>query len=238
MRPSRCTNVPSPTASGGALGDTHPSTLASRNNLPDAYQAAGRLDEAIALYERTLADRERVLGDTHPSTLTSRNNLALAYQQAGRSRAVAQLTLDPPPPEAVLRSTDHRVVLFKEEIIEALRTVRPGAKLTRLQRAGDQVVDVLMTEPMGKGQGDAEIVVGVEIKLARKRLNTDTVRRAVQQSHTRELQGLVVVSSRGFTRGAKEAMRNEPVQLVEWSGKSDNPVLGEAFVVFMGPVRH
>jgi transposase len=66
------------------LGDTHPDTLASRGNLASAYQAAGRLAEAIPLYERTLADRERLLGDTHPSTLLSRNNLAAAYQAAGR----------------------------------------------------------------------------------------------------------------------------------------------------------
>jgi hypothetical protein len=52
---------------------------------PDALlQEAGRLAEAIPLYLRTLADRERVLGDTHPDTLTSRNNLAHAYQEAGR----------------------------------------------------------------------------------------------------------------------------------------------------------
>ena len=66
------------------LGDTHPYTLTSRNNLAAAYDSAGRLDEAIPLYERTLADRERVLGDTHPDTLTSRNNLAHAYRAAGR----------------------------------------------------------------------------------------------------------------------------------------------------------
>ena len=42
-----------------------------------AYRAAGRLDEAIPLFERTLADSERVLGVTHPDTLASRNNLAL-----------------------------------------------------------------------------------------------------------------------------------------------------------------
>jgi tetratricopeptide (TPR) repeat protein len=65
------------------LGDTHPDTLTSRNNLA-AYRAAGRLAEALPLYERTLADSEQILGDTHPSTLTSRNNLANAYQAAGR----------------------------------------------------------------------------------------------------------------------------------------------------------
>jgi len=65
------------------LGDTHPDTLTCRNNLAYAYRMAGRLDEAIALYRRTLADRERVLGDTHPDTSISRINLA-AYQMAGR----------------------------------------------------------------------------------------------------------------------------------------------------------
>jgi hypothetical protein len=68
------------------LGATHPSTLTSRSNLADAYQAAGRLEEAIPLLEWTLADRERALGDTHPDTLTSRNNLASAYQATRRRR--------------------------------------------------------------------------------------------------------------------------------------------------------
>ena len=57
----------------------------SRNNLADAYRAAGRAAEAIPLLERTLADRERVLGPDHPDTLTSRNNLAYAYVAAGRA---------------------------------------------------------------------------------------------------------------------------------------------------------
>ncbi|MFC8521188.1 tetratricopeptide repeat protein, partial [Streptomyces sp. NPDC057257] len=65
------------------LGDTHPSTLTSRNNLAYAYRSAGDLGRAIPLYETTLTQREQVLGDTHPSTLNSRNNLAAAYQSAG-----------------------------------------------------------------------------------------------------------------------------------------------------------
>jgi tetratricopeptide (TPR) repeat protein len=60
------------------FGSIHPYTLTFRNNLAVAYQAAGRLAEAIPLYERTLADRERVFGPEHPDTLTSRNNLAYA----------------------------------------------------------------------------------------------------------------------------------------------------------------
>jgi tetratricopeptide (TPR) repeat protein len=67
------------------LGPDHPDTLAARNNLANAYWAAGRTAEALTLDEQTLADRERVLGADHPGTLTSRNNLAVGYQAAGRT---------------------------------------------------------------------------------------------------------------------------------------------------------
>ena len=66
------------------LGPDHSRTLASRNNLANAYESAGRLDEAIDLLEQTLVDRERVLGINHPDTLTSRGNLASTYRSAGR----------------------------------------------------------------------------------------------------------------------------------------------------------
>jgi tetratricopeptide (TPR) repeat protein len=72
------------------LGGDHPGTLASRNNLALAYESAGRLGEAIELYEATLAEYERVLGGDHPGTLRSRNNLAVAYEHDGRrSEALA-----------------------------------------------------------------------------------------------------------------------------------------------------
>ena len=67
-----------------ALGPDHPDTLASRNNLAGTYQASGRLDKAIALYEQNLEDSVRVLGTDHPSTLTSCFNLAGAYRASGR----------------------------------------------------------------------------------------------------------------------------------------------------------
>ena len=72
------------TRAGDTLGPDHPSTLASRNNLANAYRDAGRLDEAITLHRQTLEDHTRILGPHHPNTLVSRNNLANAYQDAGR----------------------------------------------------------------------------------------------------------------------------------------------------------
>ena len=72
------------TRAGDTLGPDRPSTLASRNNLAGAYQDAGRLDEAIPLFEQTLEDRTRILGPDHPDTLITRGNLAGAYRDAGR----------------------------------------------------------------------------------------------------------------------------------------------------------
>ena len=69
---------------GELLGPDHRDSLTSRNNLAGAYASAGRLDEAITLYEQVLTDRIRILGNNHPNTLTSRNNLAGAYQRSGR----------------------------------------------------------------------------------------------------------------------------------------------------------
>ncbi|HXT94630.1 MAG TPA: tetratricopeptide repeat protein, partial [Trebonia sp.] len=49
-----------------------------------AYQQGRRLREAIATYERVLADSERVLGPGDIDTLTTRCNLATAFYEAGR----------------------------------------------------------------------------------------------------------------------------------------------------------
>ena len=76
---------------GNTLGPHHPDTLTSRNNLAVAYQDAGRLHEAITLYEQNLEDRTCILGPHHPDTLISRNNLASAYRAAGRAEEAEAL---------------------------------------------------------------------------------------------------------------------------------------------------
>ena len=73
------------------LGPDHPDTLNSRNSLATAYLAAGRVAEAIPLFEQTLAVRQRMLGPDDPETLTSQNNLASAYQDAGRTAEAIRL---------------------------------------------------------------------------------------------------------------------------------------------------
>ncbi|MGH9279518.1 MAG: tetratricopeptide repeat protein, partial [Acidimicrobiales bacterium] len=65
------------------VGPDHPDSLATHNYLALAYESAGDLGRATAMFEATLADRERVLGPGHADTLAARNNLAFAYQSAG-----------------------------------------------------------------------------------------------------------------------------------------------------------
>src|SRR5215468_1320940 len=57
--------------------------LASHANLASAYREVGWLAVAVAMHERTLADREQRLGPYHPHTMACRANLAYAYRQGG-----------------------------------------------------------------------------------------------------------------------------------------------------------
>ncbi|MGW3607328.1 tetratricopeptide repeat protein [Micromonospora sp. NPDC005161] len=118
------------------LGPDHPETLESRNDLALAYQAVGRLDEAIDLYQRTLADRERVLGPDHPDTLASRNTLGGAYRLVGRldeSIDLVQRTLA--DRERVL-GPDHRATLAsRNDVANAYWMVgRLGEAIDLVQR--------------------------------------------------------------------------------------------------------
>ncbi len=68
------------------LGPDHPDTLGSMNNLANAYRDAGRLSEALALYEETLKLRKTKLGPDHPATLQSMNGLAWLLATCSDSR--------------------------------------------------------------------------------------------------------------------------------------------------------
>uniref|UniRef100_UPI00065FA1E9 tetratricopeptide repeat protein n=1 Tax=Cellulomonas flavigena TaxID=1711 RepID=UPI00065FA1E9 len=63
------------------LGEDHPGTLASRNNLAGAYASVGRLEEAIGLLESPLAECLRILGPDHPHTGIVREKLEAARRE-------------------------------------------------------------------------------------------------------------------------------------------------------------
>lgn len=88
--------------------------LEGANAVAQAYESAGRLDEAIPLYEKALADSARVRGDDHPDVLGARNNLAVAYRVMGRlSEAIA---------------------LFEEVVADSVRVLGPDRPHTLASR--------------------------------------------------------------------------------------------------------
>jgi non-specific serine/threonine protein kinase/serine/threonine-protein kinase len=67
-----------------ALGDDHPSTLSSIQNMGWLLQQQGKLDEAEPFYREALEGKRRVLGDDHPSTLGSINHMGLLLMDQGK----------------------------------------------------------------------------------------------------------------------------------------------------------
>ena len=66
------------------LGDEHPDTLISINNLAALYKEQGKYREAEPLMRDSLETKRRTLGDEHPDTLTSISNLAALFSSQGK----------------------------------------------------------------------------------------------------------------------------------------------------------
>jgi tetratricopeptide (TPR) repeat protein len=66
------------------LGHGHAQTVLSRDRLAAGYATAGRLAEALTVFEAALADRARELGPEHPDTLAARVNVARSLEATGR----------------------------------------------------------------------------------------------------------------------------------------------------------
>ncbi len=71
------------------LGDEHPDTLGSMQNLAKYYRDAGRRSEALQLTKRVMQLRKTKLGDEHPDTLSSMQKY---YRETGRRSEALQLT--------------------------------------------------------------------------------------------------------------------------------------------------
>jgi tetratricopeptide (TPR) repeat protein len=76
-----------------SLPPGHPDSLIIVEHLANAYVAAGRVSEAVAWYERILADWSRALGSDHTRTLSVRVSLGRILVAAGRpADAISILT--------------------------------------------------------------------------------------------------------------------------------------------------
>ena len=72
-------------ACGRLFGPGHAQSVLARDQLADAYAAAGRHAEALAATEAALADRARTLGPEHPETVAARVNAARSLAAADRT---------------------------------------------------------------------------------------------------------------------------------------------------------
>ena len=74
------------------LGDKHPDTLGSINNLANLLKDQGDLEGAGALYREALQAQRETLGDKHPDTLSSIHNLGnllVAQGNEGEAKLLA-----------------------------------------------------------------------------------------------------------------------------------------------------
>jgi tetratricopeptide (TPR) repeat protein len=73
------------------LGEDHPTTLESANNLARDLQALGEYQQARTLDEDTLTRCHRVLGEDHPTTLDSASNFAGDLRALGEYQQAYEL---------------------------------------------------------------------------------------------------------------------------------------------------
>ena len=106
------------------LGDAHPNTLASMNNLANLYDNQERYQEAEPLYLKCLNVMTTKLGAAHPSTLVSMNNLGVFYHEHKRYEEAEPLLRECLDLKAVKLGKDHpstkRTAGWLEKCIEAL----------------------------------------------------------------------------------------------------------------------
>jgi tetratricopeptide (TPR) repeat protein len=75
------------------LGDEHPDTLTSMNDLVSTYWKQGRWKKAEELQVQVIQTEKRVLGDEHPDTLGSITNLVSTYMNQERLKEAEELAV-------------------------------------------------------------------------------------------------------------------------------------------------
>jgi len=65
------------------LGDRHPDTATSLNNLAGLYKSMGQYDRALPLFESAVSLFEELLGHEHPNTKVVQGNLRSLREKMG-----------------------------------------------------------------------------------------------------------------------------------------------------------
>jgi len=108
------------------FGYEHPDTISLRFHFAESCQSAGKIGDAITLYQEVLSTSQQVLGPSHQSTLAALNGLSCAYFSAGH------LTVAIPMFEQVLSA---RIKVLGPDHPDTLRT--RGNLAVALHNVGD-----------------------------------------------------------------------------------------------------
>ena len=69
------------------LGENHPDTAISYNNIGVVYYNLGDYDKALEYYNKALEIRKAVLGESHPFTQHTLENIEIAKQKSEESQS-------------------------------------------------------------------------------------------------------------------------------------------------------
>ena len=83
------------------LGEDHPETLESRNDLAILYKEQANYDKAEPLLLEAIKCRRVKLGDTHPYTIESINNLIKLYRVWNKPEKAEEWRAKLPDTEAI-----------------------------------------------------------------------------------------------------------------------------------------
>ena len=108
------------------FGYEHPDTISLRFHFAESCQSAGKIGDAITLYQEVLSTSQQVLGPSRQSTLAALNGLSCAYFSAGH------LTVAIPMFEQVLSA---RIKVLGPDHPDTLRT--RGNLAVALHNVGD-----------------------------------------------------------------------------------------------------
>ena len=108
------------------FGYEHPDTISLRFHFAESCQSAGKIGDAITLYQEVLSTSQQVLGPSHQSTLAALNGLSCVYFSAGH------LTVAIPMFEQVLSA---RIKVLGPDHPDTLRT--RGNLAVALHNVGD-----------------------------------------------------------------------------------------------------
>ena len=129
-------------------GPDHPSTLITLNDLALAYQNAGKLTQAIELFEQVRDAEAKTSGANDHNTLITLANLAGAYRQAGKLTQATELYEQVRDAAVKKLGADHPSTLFILNSLAAAYLV--AGKLTQAIELLERVRDAQLRK-LGAG---------------------------------------------------------------------------------------